>query len=285
MNATERSLLLAFSGAETSLPALDYGIWLAEQIRLPVTLLGIVEKPARRKQVEQLIESRSTQLQNSGIPYQVLLESGRSRDVICRQAVPDRHLAVFGPFGRPRLRRWLRGRSFRRIFQDIHTPVLYVRQAHPRLRKILVCLGGLGHALSAERWSLYLAERMGASVTLLHVVEPISYDYPVAREIQDHWQDILETDTPQGQNLRTALRMAQEIGVTADFKVRHGDIVHEILAETSAQEYDMIVMGSPYSSNNLRHLFMPNVTAEVAEAVDCPILAASFGQEWIFDEP
>ena len=38
-------------------------------------------------------------------------------------------------------------------------------------------------------------------------------------------------------------------------------------------------------SNTLRHLFMPNVTAEIAEAVDCPILAASFGQEWIFDEP
>jgi nucleotide-binding universal stress UspA family protein len=144
---------------------------------------------------------------------------------------------------------------------------------------------GVGHALSAERWPLFLAERVDASVTLLHVVEPISYDYPVAREIQDHWQDILETDTPQGQNLRTALRMAQEMGITADFKVRHGDIVHEILAEASARDYDMIVMGSPYSSNTLRHLFMPNVTAEIAEAVDCPILAASFGQEWIFDEP
>ena len=285
MKTAEKSLLLAFSGAETSLAALDYGIWLAEQIGLPVTLLGIVENPARRKRVEQMIDSSSVRLENSGIAFQVLRENGRSREVISRLAVPDQHLSVFGPFDRPRLRRWLRGRSFRRILQEINTPVLYVKKAHPRLGKILVCLGGLGHALSAERWSLFLAERMQACVTLLHVVEPISYDYPVAREIQDHWQDILETDTPQGQNLRVALRMAQEMGVRADFKVRHGDIVHEILAEASAQDYDMIVMGSPYSSNTLRHLFMPNVTAEVAESVDCPILAASFGQEWIFNEP
>ena len=284
MNMAEKSIFLAFTGAETSLPALDYGIWLAEQIDLPVTLLGIVENSARRKRVEEIIDSRCTRLENSGISYRVLLESGRSRDVICRLADPDRHLVVFGPFGRPRLRRWLRGRSFRRILQEINTPVLYVSKAHLRLQKILVCLGGLGHALSAERWSLYLAERMQASVTLLHVVEPISYDYPVAREIQDRWENILETDTPQGQNLRAALRMAQEMGVTANFEVRHGDIVHEILAEASSKDYDMIVMGSPYSSNNLRHLFMPNVTAEVAEAMDGPILAASFGQEWIFDE-
>ena len=74
------------------------------------------------------------------------------------------------------------------------------------------------------------------------------------------------------------------MGITVDFKVRHGDIVHEILAEASAQAYDMIVMGSPYSSNTLRHLFMPNVTAEIAEALDHPILTASFGQEWIFEE-
>ena len=44
-------------------------------------------------------------------------------------------------------------------------------------------------------------------------------------------------------------------------------------------------MGSPYRSKDRRHLFMPNVTAEIAEAVDCPILVASFGQGWIFDEP
>ena len=37
---------------------------------------------------------------------------------------------------------WLRGRSFRRVFQEINTPVLYVKNANLRLRKILVCFFG-----------------------------------------------------------------------------------------------------------------------------------------------
>jgi nucleotide-binding universal stress UspA family protein len=285
MNTDEKSLLLAFTGADTSLPAVEYGVWLAEQINVPVTLLGIVEKPARRIKIEEVIQVTSERLIAGGIPCKVLLESGTSRDIICQYAVADRHLTIFGSFDRPLLRRWLRGRSFRRIFRKIDTPVLYVRQMQPQLKNILVCMGGLGHARSAERWALFLAQHLRATITLFHVVEPISYDYPTAREIQNHWENILETNTPQGQNLRAALKTADDMGIAANFKVSHGDIVHEIFAEVNNQNYDLIVMGSPVSSDNLRHFFMPNITAEIAENAPCPVLAASLGQEWIFTDP
>lgn len=222
MNHNDKSLLLAFTGADTSLPAVDYGVWLAEQIGVPVTLLGIVENQSRKKIVEKIIGSNSSRLAARGIPFQVILESGNSRNVISQQAIPDRHLPVFGPFDRPLLRRWLRGRSFRRIIQEVDTPVLYVKHTNLHLNRILVCMGGLGHALSAERWAFFLAQRMEASVTLLHVVEPISYDYPIAREIQDHWNDILETDTPQGLNLREALKSAHDLGIKQLFKCDMG---------------------------------------------------------------
>ena len=123
---------------------------------------------------------------------------------------------------------------------------------------------------------------MNASVTLLHVVEPISYQYPIAKAIQDHREDILDTTTPQGQNLRQALRIAKDMEVETNFKVRFGDIVHEIIVEVQTQSYDLIVMGSPYSTSNLRHLFLPNVTAEIAESVSCPVLVVAFGQQPIF---
>jgi nucleotide-binding universal stress UspA family protein len=285
MRNNERSLLLAFNGADNSLPAVHYGVWLAGQIGVPVTLLGIIEKSTRRRRIEEVIESVSARLEMAGIPHHTQLVTGNCRKVICQQAVSGRHLTVFGPFDRPVINRWLRGRSFRRIFEEINTPVLYVKQIHPQLRKILVCMGGLGYAKSAENWALFLAQRLDASVTLFHVVEPISYDYPIAKEIQNHWEDILGTDTPQGQNLRDALKNAQNMGVPATFQVRYGDIVHEIVSEVRTYHYDLAVMGSPSSSPHLRHLFMPNVTAEIAESVDCPVLAAEFGQEWIFTDP
>jgi nucleotide-binding universal stress UspA family protein len=282
MNKYEKSILLAFNGAATSLPAVEYGIWLAGQIKVPLTLLGIVEKPAWRKRVEGVLEASVARLSAAGIASQAELISGNGRKIICEQAVSGRHLTLFGPFDRPVLRRWLRGRSFRRIFEEIKTPVLYVKQAHLQLHKILVCMGGLGYAATAERWALFLAQRLGAAVTLFHVVEPISYDYPTAHEIQDHWDDILGTDTPQGKNLREALKNAQDVGVPATFQVRHGNIVHEIITEVNTGNYDLVVMGSPYSTVNLRRLFMPNTTAEIAESIVCPVLVAAFGQEWIF---
>jgi nucleotide-binding universal stress UspA family protein len=49
--------------------------------------------------------------------------------------------------------------------------------------------------------------------------------------------------------------------------------VHEILDEVRQGKYDLLGMGSPYSAHSLRHLYMPNVTAEVAEGVLLPVLA------------
>lgn len=96
-------------------------------------------------------------------------------------------------------------------------------------------------------------------------------------------QEILETDTPQGKNLQEALSIAHDTGISADFQVRHGDIIHEIFGEIKSNPYDLIVMGLPFSSENLRNLFLPNITAEIAEKVQYPVLAASIGQNWLFD--
>jgi hypothetical protein len=38
-------------------------------------------------------------------------------------------------------------------------------------------------------------------------------------------------------------------------------------------------MGSAYSAHSLRHLYMPNVTAEVSEVVAIPLLSVRLGYE------
>jgi len=87
----------------------------------------------------------------------------------------------------------------------------------------------------------------------------------------------METDTPQGQNLSQALAFAQRTGLRVEFKVCRGNIVYQILEEARQGSYDLIGMGSPYSARSLRHLYMPNVTAEVAESLECPILTVRQG--------
>jgi nucleotide-binding universal stress UspA family protein len=76
--------------------------------------------------------------------------------------------------------------------------------------------------------------------------------------------------------LRKALAMAREAGLNARVVTRQGNIVEQILAEIRQGDYDLVCMGSSYSAHSLRQLYTPNITAEIAEVVQCPVLTARF---------
>jgi nucleotide-binding universal stress UspA family protein len=108
-------------------------------------------------------------------------------------------------------------------------------------------------------------------------VERINLDYPVSEEIHSHWERILETDTPQAQNLNRAIAELHRAGLEVNFKVRHGDPVGEIQAEIRDGDYDLVAMGSSYSGQSLRRMYLPSVTAEVAESMQRPVLTVRQG--------
>jgi nucleotide-binding universal stress UspA family protein len=273
------SLLVCTNGNPTTRPALEYGVWLAGLLHSPVVILGIIESPYEQQAVEKLVDETAKKLAEIGVPYQVQIDRGRGSIVISRYAKAGDYLTVVGPLGRPAWRRIVQGRSFRRLLERVENPILYVPKARIPLKSLLLSMGGLGYAEGVEHLALNLAKAAKARITILHVVEPITLDYPVAREIHDHWQNILDTDTPQGHNLRAALDNLRQAGLEATVKIRHGSIVHEIFEEVDSGDYDLIGLGSPYSVQSLRHLYMPNVTAEVAEAVERPVLTVRAGHD------
>jgi nucleotide-binding universal stress UspA family protein len=176
------------------------------------------------------------------------------------------------PLGRSRLRHWLIGRSFRDLMEQIKGPILYVPEIQLPLRKILISAGGLGYEVSAENLALQVATLSRAEVTILHVIPPTDLDYPTTRETREHVRDLQDTDTLLGRSLRKGLDVAKEAGLSAKVITRQGHVVEEILTEVREGNYDMVCMGSRYSAHALRQLYTPNVTAEVAEAVNCPVL-------------
>jgi nucleotide-binding universal stress UspA family protein len=141
---------------------------------------------------------------------------------------------------------------------------------------MLVSIGGLGYAESAENLAFQMAAIWKAEVLILHVIPPSDLDYPTTREVRDHLDDLVETDTLPGRNLRKALGLAREAGLTAKVITRSGDIVEQILAEITDGDYDMVCMGSSYSAHSLRQLYTANITAEVAEIAHCPVLTARY---------
>ena len=270
-------LILVTNGNQETRPALEYGIWLAQMLKIPIKVLGVSESDNKHHPVAELVEEMLPSIRSAEIPFQLEYHNGQAEDLVNQSVQQAGAMVVLGPLGRPPLRRFLMGRSFRFFMEDLIVPILYVPKSRLPVKKILVCMGGLGYAISVFHEALAIAVSLRASLTLLHVVEPVTLDYPLAHEVEDHWHELLSTHTPQGKILKQVLGEAQELDIQTDVRLRHGHIVPEILEEIKLKNYDLVCMGSMYSSHSLRHLTLPNITAEIAETAGCPILTARTG--------
>jgi nucleotide-binding universal stress UspA family protein len=273
------TIFLVTNGFEGTWPAIQYAAWLAQVIQASVTLVGVVEEHDEQHPVEDMLSQAVALFQKNAVTYERKIYKGQVEEVIRNEVKNEQMILTFGPLGRSPLRRWLIGRSFRHIMAEVPAPILYVPETRIPAKKILICFGGLGYTLTAEHLGILVARASNAALTFLHVVPPIDLDYPPAKEVHDNWQHLSDTDTLTGRMLRQALNVAQSAGVSAEIKVRHGRVVSEILEEIRSGDYDLVCMGSSYSAHGLRHLYLPNITAEVAEVANYPVLTARYRME------
>jgi len=277
-------LLITTNGYKDTWSAIEYGAWLAEAMQVKVRLLGVAEslKPAAIDDHHPLedVFARAIELfEQKGIEYDPEIQNGDSEQVIPQKANSGDFITVVSPLGRPRIRRWLTGRSIRPLMEKIQDPILYIPEARLPLKKMLVSIGGLGYEVAAENIAFEVAAASQADVTILHVITPTDVAYPGTRDIREHMNALEDTNTLVGRSLRSALDIAQKAGLNAKATTRQGNVVDEILGEIRKGNYDMVCMGSPYSATGLRQLYTPNVTAEVAEAAHCPVLTARYKRE------
>ncbi len=277
-------LLITTNGFKGTWPSIEYGTWLATTLERKITLLGVTENlnPAAIDDHHPLedVFARAVELfQQNGVTYSLEVQNGNAEDIIPRKANQGNFITVLGPLGRPQIRRLIAGRSIRHLMEEIEQPILYVPESKLPLKKLLICIGGLGYEVTAEHIAMQIAMKSRAEITLLHIVPPLDLDYPTARTVNKNWKNLAETETPVGRSLRQALEIAKNDGLDADVKARQGNVVEEILAEVKEGKYDLLCMGSSYSVNSLRQMYAPNVTAEIAEGAACPVLTARYKRE------
>jgi len=277
-------LLIATNGFKGTWPSIEYGTWLAATLETKITLLGVTENlnPAAiddHHPLEDVFARAVALFQQNGVAYSLEVQNGNAEEIIPRKAKQGNYIILLGPLGRPQFRRLLTRRSIRHLMEEIEQPILYVPESKLPLKKLLICMGGLGYEVTAEHIAMQMAMKSRAEVTLLHIVPPMDLNYPTARTVSEHWQNLTETDTPVGRSIRQALEIAKNDGLTANVKARQGNVVEEILAEVKEGNYDLLCMGSVYSANALRQLYAPNVTAEIAEGAACPVLSARYKRE------
>lgn len=270
-------LLIATNGFTGTWRAIEYGAWLAELMQVKIMLLGVTEKLSLaaiddHHPLEDIFTRAVELFQKKGVEYGLEVRNGVAEEVIPEKANQGDFITVISPLGRSRLHRWLAGRSFRVLIEQIKGPILYVPEIRLPLKKLLISAGGLGYEVTAEHLALQVATLSRAEVTILHVIPPTDLDYPTTRDVREHVSDLQDTNTVLGRSLKKAFDIAKAAGLNVKPMTRQGHVVEEILTEIEEGNYDMVCMGSHYSAHALRQLYIPNVTAEVAEAANCPML-------------
>ena len=271
--------LIVTNGFKGTWSAIEYGAALAQSMQMKTTLLGVTEElnPAAiddHHPLEDIFAQAVELFQKLNVEYTLDIRNGLAERIIPEIANKGNFITVVSPLGRAQFKRWLTGRSIRLLMEQVRNPILYVPQARLPVKNLMGTVGGLGYGEAAENIAVQIARANNADVTILYVIPPTDLDYPSTRGVQEHVDNLAETDPLPGRSLRKALEIARGEGLNAKAKARQGNIVEELLAEIEEGDYDLVGMGSAYSANTLRQYYAPNVTAEVAEGSRCPILTA-----------
>ncbi len=121
--------------------------------------------------------------------------------------------------------------------------------------RILICSDGTDPADNPTRLGGLLAAPCQSTTTLLGIAEKSEDDGPLRRALESEAK---------------ALR---ELNVSPDIVVRTGDPIRQILAETSANEYDLAIIGARRKKSSGLY-WRPEKTYEVIKAVPPPVLVA-----------
>jgi nucleotide-binding universal stress UspA family protein len=265
--------LLCIDNTLLSQPALALGERLAMSLRAEVTLLVVSPQYNSSPALVATATDVCARLGASKLPCTILTRTDIPRRAIIAQTESSPYdLVIVGLLEHGRLRRWLRGSSIRRVLQTVSAPALVVPSDRPTLKRILLCSSDLWYPVETIQLVGQIAQAANAEVTILYVIPQPTLHYPVLREVEDAWGALLQTDTPQGRNLKAGRDALRALGIDTGVSLRHGIVADQIMTEIHEGEYDLVALGSTYAAQSMRRFYVPSITELVVEEAHRPVL-------------
>ncbi len=140
------------------------------------------------------------------------------------------------------------------------------------MKKILVPTDFSNTAMKAITYALEIAKRTGASICLLHVIEPVTDSIWQPHPLQERLQE--EITNNRLSELKTIQKNLAEIhpDIKIETELAHGTIITSLLAFAEKLQMDLIVMGTTGASG-LKEFFMGSVAAGTVGRTKVPVLA------------
>jgi len=139
------------------------------------------------------------------------------------------------------------------------------------VKKILVPVDFSAHSTEAVRFAADLARRFEASLTLVHVYQPMTYVLPEGYVLLGPAQ--LEELLGQFKaKLADAKRDALALGAPrVESVLLEGGVISELMRYAAEGGCDMIVMGT-HGRTGWKHMLIGSVAENVVRTAPCPVL-------------
>jgi nucleotide-binding universal stress UspA family protein len=229
-----------------------------------------------RETVERVAEA-VRRLQQPTAPVTGQQRPGIASVVICEAAM-EHHadLIVLGTHGRTGLEHILLGSTAERVLTIAPCPVLTVRvpkgsearhtRAPIKLEHVVVPIDFSGCSLDALEYGIQIAKDFRASLTLLHVLEPVPYGIDLTlghvAERDQEWVN---------RQLKSLASTIGSYGVSVSTEIHGGLPADSIVEFVRASDYGLLVMGT-HGRRGISHVMMGSVAEAVLRRAPWPVL-------------
>lgn len=273
-------ILICTDGSAQAENAVRFGGLIAEKCEAEATILAITEKPGEEDTVFDSLRRAQQLLKEHGVNAEIITKAGEPIEEIVKRADETAYdLVVIGAVRKGTRGPFLMSAKAYKIIKAVGPPVLAVIGNRESIKRILVCSGGEKYIDRAVEFSGALAKAAGASITLFHVMAEPPAVYTDLIKMEEDVNLLLHSSSGLGQNLRREKEALQAMGVTAEVRLRHGLVISEVFKEIRRGDYDLVVTGSSPEGGNLRSYIMGNITREIVNRAECPVLVVRGGDE------
>ena len=150
------------------------------------------------------------------------------------------------------------------------------------MKKILVPTDFSDNAMKAALYAAEIAKKSGATVFLLHTIEPIADSIRQPLPLQDSClEEVVNSRLRELNSSRSTIANAYP-NIRIETELAKGAITTSILDFAGSNQIDLIVMGTK-GANGLKEIFMGSVAADTIGRTKVPVLAIP--NEYAMEEP
>ena len=251
----------------------------SEVFMVPAVLPGnpapVIGPYISRDAIVSGLEEFTSPLKESGVPFELDIEEGTVAHTIVDAAARRKaDLLVMGTHGRGGVEHVVLGSVTEKVLRKAPCPLLVVPPAtggaapKVHLERILCPVDFGPSALKALNYALSLAQEAAATLTLLHVLEPVPGETAGTPDMREYLQ---EREARVREELRAAVPAEARDWCTPVEVIGSGKPYKEILRVAHETAANLIVMGVA-GRGAIDRLFFGSTTNHVVRRAECPVL-------------